>query len=61
MCGENCISLGCDFDGIPKTPVGMEDVTCIENLIEIMEKNFGMEIAEKIAYKNYLRVLKALM
>lgn len=59
ICGEDCISLGCDFDGISKTPVGMEDVTCIENLIGIMEKNFGLEIAEKIAYKNYLRVLKA--
>lgn len=60
-CGENSISFGCDYDGIPKTPVGMDDVTCIVNLIDIIKKNYGLEIAEKIAYKNYFRVLKALM
>lgn len=61
ICGEDCISLGCDYDGISETPVGMEDVTCIGNLIELMEKHFGTEITEKIAYKNYLRVLKAII
>lgn len=60
-CGEDSISLGCDYDGIPKTPVGMEDVTCIGNLIGLINKNFGLEIAEKIAYKNYFRLLKVLM
>jgi len=60
-CGEDSISLGCDFDGIPKTPIGMEDVTCIKNLNKLVKKNFGLEIAEKIAYKNFFRAIKALM
>ncbi|GFI61701.1 hypothetical protein IMSAG049_00862 [Clostridiales bacterium] len=59
-CGENSISLGCDFDGIPITPEGMENVSKLDGLIKIFEMEFGPEIADKIAFRNFVRIIKNL-
>ncbi len=55
--GEDVLSLGSDFDGIPenaylKTPADMP------KFLETLEQAFGARIAEKIARHNFLRVLK---
>jgi len=56
--GEDSISLGSDFDGIEYTPQ-IDDVSKMQNLFEALIKNgCSYETAEKIFYKNALRVLK---
>ena len=58
--GSEIIALGTDFFGLIDTrfPKGLEDVTKIRNLFEILLKK-GMKEAdiEKLAYKNALRVV----
>lgn len=51
--GENVLTMGCDFDGIDKMPVGINDVSDIDILYNAFEKNFGRIIAEKIIGKNF--------
>ena len=50
ICGENSVALGCDFDGIPITPDGIENVARIEYVLESMEKSL-----EKDNGKNSVR------
>ena len=52
---------GCDFDGIPITPDGIENVARIEYVLESMEKEFGKEITEKIAFANFIRITDMLI
>ena len=61
ICGENSVALGCDFDGIPITPDGIENVARIEYVLESMEKEFGKEITEKIAFANFIRITDMLI
>ena len=56
--GENCVGIGCDFDGIGITPKDMTDVSSLEKFFDEIEKTFGREIYEKIAYKNFLRIFR---
>jgi len=56
--GENCVGIGCDFDGIGTTPKDMNDVSSLEKFFDEIEKTFGREIYEKIAYKNFLRIFR---
>lgn len=55
--GEDNIGLGCDFDGVEDLPHGIGGVEDIEKLIK--ELPYSTEIREKLAEKNFLRVLKA--
>lgn len=60
MGGENNIGFGSDFDGIPYLPDDMRGIESMENLISLMEKRgYGKSIIKKIAYDNFVRVLKA--
>lgn len=56
--GENCVGIGCDFDGIGTSPMDMTDVLSLEKFFAELEKEFGKEMAEKIAYKNFLSVFE---
>lgn len=56
--GENSVGIGCDFDGIGTTPADMTDILSLEKFFAEIEKQFGKETAEKIAYKNLLRVFE---
>lgn len=50
--GENCIALGCDFDGtttLPKPIYTIKDLTILYNRIE---KDFGRALAHKIFFFN---------
>lgn len=55
--GEDNIGLGCDFDGVDKLPDGVSGAESLEKLIRRLP--YSTEIREKIAERNFLRVLKA--
>ena len=58
----NSLSLGCDFDGIDKTPYGISDVSCIMKIADEMQKNnFSDEDIAKILYKNCDLLLKSVL
>lgn len=49
---QNALCLGCDFDGISKTPQGLEDASRLPCLFDEVEKNFGGDIANKLFFEN---------
>lgn len=59
--GDQCLGLGCDFDGIDAMPIEIKDVSDIKRLLETVSQQFGYETAEWIAEKNFLRVLKNIL
>ncbi|GAD97751.1 hypothetical protein PVAR5_6431 [Paecilomyces variotii No. 5] len=59
LIGYDYVGLGSDFDGIPTTPTGLEDVSKFPKLIaELLRRGVSDEDAAKIAGKNLLRVWK---
>lgn len=56
--GEDVLGLGCDFDGINSMPEGYTGVESLQRLLELISDEFGYKIAEKIAEKNFMRILK---
>lgn len=50
--GEDKICLGCDFDGIDKTPDDIHNVSELCLLYAAFEKNFGKAAADKIFFDN---------
>jgi membrane dipeptidase len=55
--GEDCVGLGSDFDGA-RIPSFIGGVTGVSHLIEAMQgSGYGVALIEKIAHKNWLRVL----
>lgn len=56
--GEDCIGIGCDFDGINCMPENIYGVESLEFIINEVEKKYGFLVAEKFAGKNFLRVMK---
>ena len=49
--GENSISMGSDYDGCDVVN-GVKKMKDITNLYDLVKKEFGEEIAEKIFWKN---------
>ncbi len=59
LVGPNHVGLGSDFDGIPSTPIGLEDVTKIQNITaELVKRNYLEEDIRKILGGNHLRLIK---
>jgi membrane dipeptidase len=54
--GENCISLGCDWDGT-SLPDGITGIESIYNISSELSKFYNKDIVDKIIYKNALRFL----
>ncbi|CAK4013563.1 related to renal dipeptidase [Lecanosticta acicola] len=55
--GYDHVGLGSDFDGIPSTPRGLEDVSKYPHLIDLLlEKGVSERDCAKIAGRNVLRV-----
>lgn len=51
--GEDCICLGCDYDGIANAPVGLENASKLSNLAEALAKmNYSDKLIDKIFYTN---------
>jgi len=60
--GPNHIGLGSDFDGIPYTPEGLEDVTRMPNITaELLKRDYSEEDIKKILGENHLRMMKAVL
>jgi membrane dipeptidase len=56
--GIDHVGLGSDFDGVERTPAGMEDVSCFPNLtIELLRRGYSETDIRKILGGNFLRVL----
>ncbi len=62
LTGEDTLGLGSDFDGIDKTPVGLEGVQYFRDLInELLKLNYSESLINKIAGENFLRVIKTVV
>lgn len=60
LAGIDAVGLGSDFDGVPCTPIGLDDVSKFPNLTKaLMEKGYTKKDIEKIYSGNTLRVFKA--
>jgi len=60
--GTDHIGLGADFDGVEKTPEGINGVENINKIFEELAKlNYSNEVIEKIASGNFLRVIKNIL
>ena len=52
--GENCICLGCDWDGT-SLPKGITGIESIYDIVAELKEHYSPEIIDKIIYKNALR------
>jgi len=59
LVGPDHVGLGSDFDGIPTTPEGLEDVSKMPNITkELIRREYPDEDIRKILGENHLRVIK---
>jgi membrane dipeptidase len=62
VAGINHVGLGSDFDGIDKTPQGLEDVAKVPALIEkMLQRGWHEEEVKKIMGGNFIRVLETVL
>ncbi|XP_033113203.1 dipeptidase 1-like [Anneissia japonica] len=59
VCGEDCVGLGSDFDGVSTVPDGLEDVSKFPYLIaELIDRGWSDTAIKKLLGENLLRVFK---
>ena len=59
LVGIDHIGIGSDYDGIPRLPVGLEDVSTYPQFIkELLVRGYSDEDIKKIMNGNILRVWK---
>jgi membrane dipeptidase len=59
LVGSDHVGLGSDFDGIPYTPKGLEDVSKMPDITrELIKRGYGEEDIVKILDGNHLRLIK---
>jgi membrane dipeptidase len=62
LIGIEHIGFGSDFDGIARTPKGLEGVQCLPRLAEkLYSLNYTEQQVEMIAGKNFMRVLQKVL
>jgi membrane dipeptidase len=62
LVGPDHVGLGSDFDGIPYTPVGLEDVTKMPNITaELIERGYSEEDIKKVLGENHLRLMREVL
>lgn len=62
LVGADHIGLGSDYDGIAKTPAGLEDVTCLPKITEgLLRRGYSEEDILKILGLNHLRVIREVL
>lgn len=62
--GEDHVGLGFDFNGYigERTTRGLEDASTIPNVTrELLNKNLGINIVEKVLGKNFLRIINGVL
>ena len=55
---SDCLSLGCDFDGVTSLPYGINSIEDLNVLFYRIEENFGNKIAKKIFFENAFSYFK---
>jgi membrane dipeptidase len=59
LVGSDHIGLGSDFDGIPSTPIGLEDVSKMPYVSrELINRGYNETEIKKILGENHLRLIK---
>lgn len=58
MLGTDAVALGCDFDGIDKTPCGIENIGDLPRLFDALSARFTEDTAEKVFFKNAYNFFK---
>ncbi len=59
LVGPDHVGLGSDFDGIPSTPAGLEDVTKMPGITrELVNREYSEADVKKILGGNHLRLMK---
>jgi membrane dipeptidase len=59
VAGIDHLGIGGDLDGMPSTPVGLEDVACYPNLFaELQDRGYADDDLARLARGNILRVLR---
>jgi membrane dipeptidase len=62
LVGIDHVGLGSDFDGIGKTPVGLEDATGLPNITrEMVRRDYSDEDIKKVLGDNFMRVFRQVM
>ena len=62
LVGPEHIGLGSDFDGIPSTPIGLEDVTKLPSITkELLKRGYSEHDIKLILGENHLRLFKKVM
>ena len=62
LVGPDHVGLGSDYDGIPCTPKGLEDVTKIPDITkELIRRSYSEEDIKKILGGNHLRLFKTVI
>lgn len=56
--GAKNLGLGSDFDGIMTTPSGLENASMVRNLLAKIEVKYGTNVAEDIAYNNFMSYIQ---
>jgi membrane dipeptidase len=60
LVGEDHAAFGSDFDGIPDTPIGLEDCRGFANILEGLRlRGYSRRRLEKICWSNFFRVFKS--
>lgn len=58
LVGEDYVGFGCDFDGIDKSVEGIDTVSDMFKIYDLLNLSYGKKVAEKIMSENFLRVIK---
>ncbi|MBT4424078.1 membrane dipeptidase, partial [Candidatus Bathyarchaeota archaeon] len=59
LVGPDHVGLGSDYDGIPYTPKGLEDVSKMPDItMELVKRGYGKEDIAKILGGNHLKLIK---
>jgi membrane dipeptidase len=59
LVGPDHVGLGSDFDGIPSTPAGLEDVTKMPGITaELVKREYGEMDVKNILGGNHLGLMK---
>lgn len=61
LVGENHLGFGCDFDGCDKLVRGVQNVSYLSKLFDLIFQNFGQELAQKIFFGNYMRIFSEVL
>jgi membrane dipeptidase len=60
LVGDDHVGIGSDYDGVPEVPRDLPDVAAYPHLLErLRAAGFGEASVRKIAWENFLRVLRA--